>query len=455
MTNPPAQGEGAPVADPRADEHTAPPADHQQDSTDHALPAPVPQPTGFHRAIVLVPGLETALRDEKRDQLVASLSMNDAMPVEEPTDGKIEGATFKRLTPDEASAAKNRPTVDVFEAYWTDLAFATQQPSPVKRFLQATELMIFWFFHPWWLRLSRQSASLFLSIMVTAVLMLLWYVTVVTALASFALQQHGGAAEPPDSSGSGDAGTSLIGFAAEKLQPFFQFVDNLAGTEVFALLVLVLAALNIGALIEIPRFVRDYLQPGRTKGLDMVVIERVQQTLKHVYEHVDATGAPIYQEVVLVGHSMGGAVALEALSGWGNQNVRSRTTLVTWGSPLAVLSARNPQRVGLKVQQAFTGDVPRWVDVYSDKDWMSGALDGHSDSYPDEILRPEFTASWMQGISAAAHNQYYYNDETLSLLLMPRISVTELKRNQNNAHSEGDGTVGNPDDVSAPPQPVS
>lgn len=452
------------------------------------LPAQVPAASPGaqrrkRRAVVLVPGWGLETRNVRRDWLVRSLELNDPMPVKEATDGAIPGESYRRLEPSPSSVGPERPVVDVYETHWADLAVADDHASPMRRFVQATVLMIYWIFNLWWLRVLRQAfrlpgdslsqirqaCVLLGSIMFTGVVMLAWYATVLVALVRAGipgLGQAGSTAKDESSTktvpeaaatpgttpgsteadrgasgGTGDGvGTdhsseearnalveALFSLLPDQAADYLGQIDALAGTELFSLLALTLAAFNLAGFIAIPRFVRAYLVSGIDRALHMEVHQRVQDTLDHVYEYrAEGETEPYYDEVVVVGHSLGAAIALEALAGWGNANVAGRTVLITWGGALTVLSARSPQRVGKMVQKACEGSVPRWIDVFSSGDWMSAELTPHTKAYPDATLKPDFPVAWWQGYSAGAHNQYYYHHQTLAMLLMPEISVKGL-----------------------------
>ena len=405
------------------------------DGVDEPARRAEPQASVAKRAVILVPGWGRYRRNERRDVLVENLTRNGPMPVDQPTDGAIEGMTFRRLTPIAGQTAQ-RPVVDVFEAHWADMIAAGADVAPPARFWNATKLLFYWLFSPWWFLALRHNRSLTIGMMMSGLLILLWYLTVIVALASFVV----GPSSSETGATSGDAGfTGVFDNLVELLKPLFAAIAPVASNELFLLLLVLLPILRIDMMAATGDFTRLYLSTGTNQGYDAIILQRLKDTLQRIYDQrrEGEPDRPEYDEVVVLGHSLGGVIGLEALVNYGNPAVQERTILITWGSPLVVLSYRSPERVGDRIRKACAGRVPRWFDVYSPKDWLSAQLPEHNRAYPNASMSPRLTVAWWQPVSQRAHDQYYYHEDTLAMLLAPRIAIPSGGAGTGNATRAG------------------
>jgi hypothetical protein len=393
------------------------------------------------RAVVLVHGWGRFKRLQRRDMLVRSLELNDPLPVKPAVDGDIEGETFKRLVPDDGQDPA-RPEVDVYEAHWSDMIPTDAENSPVQRFLDASKLMLYWFASPWWIRALSINRSLTAGLVLSGVLLLAWYFVVLVALADFVqrptvedaaqsvrvVAADSAEAAPPgetvetEDDGAGDAAPG--GDLFELLKPWLAWaLSPLVGVSAqqwFLVALAVLSFLPVSTMTDLAAFVRKYHSSGVVEGFDAEVTHRAQEVLRRVYARRDEADAakPFYDEVFVVGHSMGAVIALEALAPWGHPAVRERTTLITWGSPIAILSLRDPDRLGRRVEAACAGGLPRWIDVHSATDWLSAPIAAHTAAFPNAVFNPRFSVAWWTGF-ADAHDQYFHHDDVLRMLLAP------------------------------------
>lgn len=133
-----------------------------------------------------------------------------------------------------------------------------------------------------------------------------------------------------------------------------------------------------------------------------------------VYGLRDEAGEPAYDRVVVVGHSLGSVVAYDLLNTMVREDpdpdgpagvIRRTTALVTFGSPLDktafVFSAQASENS--QVRDALAASVQpliadyrrrprRWINLYSDLDWISGDLTYYDRQRTDESyarLSPE------------------------------------------------------------------
>ena len=355
-----------------------------------------------------------------RDMLAKQLWLNDRLPVSDPRPETIAGDCCMRLEP-KPTGGPARPVVDIYEVFWSDKIGAEAEQPPPQRFWNATKLLGYWVLNLWWLRALTRSATMTFGLTLSGILIAAWYVTVIVAVAALVVDNAGA---PPDQAASGGI-SGLFYMGSDALAPVLQKIAPFAKNQYFVAAMLLMPLLKINEMVAVATFARRYLMTGGDGGLHDELRGRTQRTLENIsaLRAEDDPGQPAYDEVVLLGHSLGGAIALEALAHWGDTPLRGRTVLVTWGSPLAVLACRSPERVRKAIQVACTDTLPGWIDVFSPSDWMSMRLAEHDEAYPGATLERKFPVAWWQGVSKAAHMQYFYDAEVTTMLLAPRVAV--------------------------------
>lgn len=140
-----------------------------------------------------------------------------------------------------------------------------------------------------------------------------------------------------------------------------------------------------------------------------------------------------YDRCIVVGHSLGAVVAYDLYNRMVNEGagtnwcVQERTKLLlTFGAPLdkTAFVFRAQQSKEADVREALVAAVQpmivdtsnrpaAWVNIYSQRDWISGALDYYerpTDSYVENVADPEAT------IPLVAHTQYWKNLELATRL---------------------------------------
>lgn len=180
-------------------------------------------------------------------------------------------------------------------------------------------------------------------------------------------------------------------------------------------------------LIQYAGDVAAYVQPqvvDRFYDLRKEIKDRVWATAKAVY------GAREYEDIVLVGHSLGSVVAYDTLNRLlidhsvnpsGAPEIAGRTRLlVTFGSPLDKTAfIFGAQGAGTEAREALAASIqplitdelvrPKWVNIWSRWDIISGSLDYYD--RPDRSNRHavENIADPDASTLLAAHVEYWRN----------------------------------------------
>ena len=148
-------------------------------------------------------------------------------------------------------------------------------------------------------------------------------------------------------------------------------------------------------------------------------------------------GMPEYEDILLVGHSLGSVVMYDVLNrmlieepiGPRRLSVRARTKLLlTFGSPLDKTAFLfGAQGTGSEAREALAASVqplisdqaarPIWINVSSPFDIISGSLEFYdlpdrSNRNPVQNVRDPHASTWL-----AAHEEYWRNDTIFDVLL--------------------------------------
>ena len=219
------------------------------------------------------------------------------------------------------------------------------------------------------------------------------------------------------------AGSFFERLGAERLLDLFPaWFSNVSWVLVVAAAVLVR-----WFLIQFVGDVAAYVQPQ--------VVDRFDELRKEIKHRVWATARAVYcakeyDDIVLVGHSLGSVVIYDALNRLlidhsidpaGAPEVVGRTRLlVTFGSPLDKTAfIFGAQGMGTEAREALAASLqplitdekvrPRWVNIYSPWDIISGALDYYD--RPDRLNRNtvENVVDPDATTLLAAHVEYWRN----------------------------------------------
>ena len=369
------------------------------------------------RAVIIVPGFGKMEQLEARNRLVDAMThYSDGFytSTEEGADPGGLHSTVVRATA--RKGPQDELELHVFEAYWGDLIPDWSQESPWARVKRGLALIRYWAWGGMVRAMVRQElpARTIVVMMIAGLLLLLWYFLALTVLA----QAFAGS----DAGGSPEWVTSLAGFLGFTKEDIASW-GALGSAPIVVFMVGFLGLGFIESIANIAAFIKAYLRDDiigdGSIGLRAKARHRVLPVLDHVYG-----GGQDFDEVYVVAHSLGGAIAIDALAEYGDN--LSRTTLFTWGSLIGVLVQQEPliEQEIAKFYSA-TPRIRNWVDVVLPGDYMASKVplpvlpDGKSAArlFPETVVPILPKGLGLSG--AARHDFYYRSEEAILMLLKP------------------------------------
>lgn len=366
----------------------------------------------IRRAIILIPGLKREEKNTRRDVLAVNLCATSARyPAEEtgPIDVAGEMGLALKVT-DHGNGAASVRTIDLFEAYWGDMIADQTPETPLERISQGAKLLVYWFFGGVW-KAFAVSRYMTLGMILSGVLLLLWYFSVVV-LAAQAISLT------PDAL---DA-TPLPEPVAKAIQGWAASLGQLPNWTYWAVFAGFIGASGADRIARIALFSKAYLG-NEINAQSVGLRDRVGRRVKAVLNSVYAAG---YDEVIVLGYSFGSVVALDVLADHPDGVGLGKTRLVTWGSPAAVLTYRSEwlrsQCAMLIQRRALHG----WDDYHAPCDWLCAPAPGHAKAGIGRSVSLHLDAFWLQGMTGKPHARYFQTQEALEDLLAP-IGAAEVQ----------------------------
>ena len=379
------------------------------------------------RAIILVPGFGHKEHNQARDRLVRALqNYTTGWRVEQTDDGvgPGNGAIGLHAT---CRCGGTTQEIDVYEAYWGDLLPDWSNESPWARFKRGYMLIRYWLTGGVGGWISRREAppNTAWAMLLAAVALVLWWIVV----GIFVLQAvESGVIAIPESLASiawvQTAWTTLTGWTGtvrgSVLVVLLLWVWSLGWLERFA---------NISAYTK--AYLRDEVFGDDDVGLRAKAKRRVLEVLDRA---AGITGPDRYDEIYVVGHSLGGAIAADALSESGD--VLAHTVLFTWGSALGLLVQQEPM-VEVRIATFYTAAPPvqGWIDVVLPWDMMGSQVPvprcfddasepgrRHPPKFPDAV-RPRLPRGTHPFEVVRVHEAYYRCEAALLMLVAPESTL--------------------------------
>lgn len=385
------------------------------------------------RAIVLVPGMEDAERFEKRDVLVRNLETVERFPLTIGETVKVDGEEAVRLNAVvlRGGDGGGAPDLDVFEAYWYDLTNKPFTEGSKKKLRMGLGLLRYWLVS-WrvWPALY-ESRFIALGMIVSGLLLVMWYLSIViVAFNALGPEEH----LLPNFDGL-DGVNQIINTVEAKFRAY-------GDLEIWGSVALLLTFFQADSLVRKAQFAKQYLQNAADET-GVGLRDRVKLRLRAVLSAVDQSGA--YDEVYVVGHSFGSVIAIDVLAGWGHPEDMEKTTLVTWGSPIAVLRHRSYWLRGQLRDLRTESGLRRWFDFFANTDWMCTAVPEATDGINPVSTDLNFESSYGEKMTGGTHKLYYRDERALENLAQPPLAVV-LRRIPHRQSSAGGSAA-------APPPP--
>lgn len=135
------------------------------------------------RAIVLIPGFRREERFFRRDVLVRNLTVAETVPLERGERIEVAGDPGQRLNAKGLRGRPRGPDLDVFEAYWADMAQEDAELGPWRKFGNGFELLAYWLLS--WRTWGALAVSRYitLGLMLSGLIVVFWYVALVLLVA--------------------------------------------------------------------------------------------------------------------------------------------------------------------------------------------------------------------------------------------------------------------------------
>jgi hypothetical protein len=378
-----------------------------------------------------VPGFEKREQSSARDKLVDSLLYyNDGWETRAQESSESGGHSMTQVDA-EGRSGEGKITLGVYEAYWGDLIPDFSNESPIDRLRRGASLVMYWTFgglgrliFKWYLPPRRFPPKTFVALWIAALALLLWYVLVVlVVIQALATEQ----VELPQ------IFKNLLEAVGVEEQ-FDLWLTYIAGLPLVPFLIGVLGLGGPERVAKMASFTKRYLQDTAYDDDPVGIRAKSKQRVLSVLDHIHGlTGADQYDEVYVVAHSMGSAIAIDALSEYGDR--LENITLITWGSSLKTLVLQEPL-IRQEIKQLYTSPkrLKDWVDVVFTMDAMAAPKplpnDLHNNIWEvfqaDEITPHAFSETVRPKVprgfgwfSKRIHNGYYVCTSAVTMLLKP------------------------------------
>jgi hypothetical protein len=359
------------------------------------------------RAVVLVPGMEHAERFAKRDILVRNMETVERYPLTTAEEVKIGGEKAIRLKSVVLRGAEGAggPDIDIFEAYWFDLTNKPFTEGSKRKFRMGLGLLRYWLLSRRIWAALYESRFIAFGMVLSGALLVLWYFSIVI-VAFNALGPDDNLLPRPD-------GLDLINGWTDALELKIRSWGDL---KIWGSIAVLLTFFQADSLVRIAEFAKQYLLNAADET-DVGLRDRVKMRVRAVLSAVFDSG--YYDEVYVVGHSFGSVVAIDVLSGWGHPKDLEKMTLVTWGSPVAVLRHRSAWLRGQLENLRKSTGIRRWFDFHSRTDWMCTAIPPQDDGINPVSVDLNFEGSFTEKMTGGTHSLYYRNEQVLENLAVP------------------------------------
>ena len=346
---------------------------------------------GKPEAIILIPGLRRLKRGEELSRLIDGLKgAVDRIDFSESGDAEIPGVSGKRLQCCFRDTNEEKE-LDIYECFYGDLVSKLEEETPFGKMQQGALLILYWTFSGIWKAL-RRNTYLSLSVIFTAIAILLWYMGVLvvgfTAIGKLSF----------------DPQNAIMQKAAELIGGWGEWMTR---WDVWIAIGAILTFLGIGKLANLSHFVRLYLEDTELRSK---VRGRVIEVL---YRTVTSKR---YARVTLLAHSFGAVIGVDVMADFSNGE-QTDVRFFAIGSPLGVLSDLKPWVKSELNKCEENQDINSWMDFYSTTDYMCSHIKLDNTVYPFESKNLEKMGAWLKRITGETHLAYFFREEVISGLV--------------------------------------
>lgn len=377
------------------------------------------------RAIILTHGYGRAEQHVFRDRLIDGIAYyTDGFKKHiDPDTTNMQGYAARRVTATARSKGAPKIEIDIFEAYWADMIPAAAPLNPIRRVVRGFKLIAYWFFGGT-ARLFRRTNYLGFGLALSGVLLVVWYLSLLLVATKALIADPSAlpawlteAVEAVRASKDLGSGRRSEGDAAT-LSLLQTVVSWIEATPWYGAIAAMCAGLPADRMAAVAEFSKAYLTDEKAGEAPAGVRARTKQRLVDLLETVYGMDEG-YEEVFVIGHSIGAAIAVDALADYGD--ARARTWLFTWGSPLQVFSSQEPQvEKELALLLKATPPLVDWIDVILPNDWVAAKVPGHVERFGEsKSIRATSPKGWFAGWNASSHEDYYRAPEALLPLIAP------------------------------------
>lgn len=285
-------------------------------------------------------------------------------------------------------------SIDIKEVFWSDLAPQLSSESILKKVVRGFSLLWFWVFAPKVWKAIRGNAYMLLSMVVSIVLILLWYY-----------------------------GAIATGFKAVAENPqFFNFElhnnsikllgeigDNLSGWNVWLTASVLLIIMPVTEILDISYFTKSYLQNRES------VFNKIFGRISHAF-HAIVNSDEQYDHILIVSHSFGVVASVEFLAELDNEAMK-KFRLITLGGPLKIMAAKEPRIQKSINKLALNNNLESWSDFYSNQDWLCtlSPVPKETKKYTAHSLSS--SVSFDQKLNGASHDLYFEDREVMKSII--------------------------------------
>lgn len=345
-------------------------------------------------AIIFIPGFHAKGKDYYLNNLllVGLAGRLEKMDVSiDPDPVKIEGQSGRRVIVQ--NRAGDSKTIDVYEAYWSDLVDRLSDKNAKERVVRGLFLFVYWLFSSMW-KMARKSRMMFVQFVLMLLLMILWYYSnVVMALVAIGENPSAfGVQLPPDwAQWAIDVGRSLGSWRVW------------AGVS----LLISILPVPLTALVDVVDFTTRYAQDEAEAGVGGLR-DRLRARVRDALEDVLAAGD--YDRVTVLGHSFGVIVGIDLLADYRSPNDRP-VRFVSMGGIIEFLSYKSHWVMHEMVRCLENPCVETWADYHSEQDWLCTRT-----PISDPELIAKFDSHRLQWalplekrLSGEVHNAYFFD----------------------------------------------